>query len=49
MKLTLCTKPYGYLGTELAARLAEKGIVCEFADPDFVVLMPTSMPITILI
>ena len=41
MKLTLCTKPYGYLGTELAARLEEKGIVCEFADPDFVVLMPT--------
>ena len=41
MKLTLCTKPYGYLGVELAARLAEKGIVCEFADPDFVVLMPT--------
>ena len=41
MKLTLCTKPYGYLGTELAAYLEEKGIVCEFADPDFVVLMPT--------
>ena len=41
MKLTLCTKPYGYLGVELAACLAEKGIVCEFADPDFLVLMPT--------
>lgn len=41
MKLTLRTKPYGYLGTELAACLEEAGIVCEFADPDFVVLMLT--------
>ncbi len=41
MKLTLCTKPFGYEGTALAACLEEKGIVCEFADPDFVVLMPT--------
>lgn len=41
MKLTLRTKPYGYPGTELAACLERKGIVCEFADPDFLVLMPT--------
>ena len=41
MKLTLCAKPCGYRGTELAALLEEKGIVCEFADPDHLVLMLT--------
>jgi len=41
MKLTLCTKPYGHLGTEFAALLEGKGIICEFADPDFLVLMLT--------
>lgn len=41
MKLTLCAKPYGYLGTELAEMLQKSGIVCEFCDPDFLVLMLT--------
>lgn len=41
LKLTLRTKPYGYRGAELAARLAEGGVVCEFADPDFLVMMLT--------
>ena len=39
LKLTLAPKSYGYLGTELAELLQEKGIVCEFADPDFVTMM----------
>lgn len=40
LKLTLCPKSYGYTGTELAAALQRRGhIVCEFSDPDFVVLM----------
>ena len=41
MKLTICTKTYGYRGTELAACLEARGVVCEFADPDYLVLMPT--------
>ena len=41
LKLTLETKPYGYTGTELAALLQKDGIVCEFADADFLVLMLT--------
>ena len=41
MKLTLLTKPYGYTGTELAALLDKENIICEFADPDYLVLMPT--------
>ena len=41
MKITIAAKPYGYLGTELAWILQENGIVCEFADPDYLVLMPT--------
>ena len=40
MKLTIKAKTYGYTGTELAQLLREKGIECEFADPDFLVLMP---------
>lgn len=40
-KLTLCTKAYGYRGEELAQILRENRIECEFADPDFVVLMTT--------
>lgn len=39
MKLTLCPKRRGYTGTELAGLLAEHGIVCEFADPDYCVFM----------
>ena len=41
MKLTIRSKEYGYLGTDYAALLREGGIECEFADPDFVVLMLT--------
>ncbi len=41
MKLTIPAKAWGYTGTELAQLLREKGIECEFADPDYLVLMPT--------
>ena len=41
MKLTIDSKKYGYLGGDYAARLREAEIECEFADPDFVVLMLT--------
>lgn len=41
IKLTFSAKPYGYRGTELADVLMDSGIVCEFADPDFLVFMVT--------
>ena len=41
LKITIETKKYGYLGTDFAKILNEKGIVAEFCDPDFVVLMIT--------
>ena len=41
MKITLPAKAYGYTGTELADALRTHGMECEFADPDYVVLMPT--------
>lgn len=41
MKLTFFAKDYGYTGTELADILSENNIFCEFADPDYLVLMPT--------
>ena len=41
MKLTLAPKSYGYTGYEFAKHLEENGIVCEFCDPDYLVLMPT--------
>lgn len=41
LKLTFYTKPYGYTGGELSQSLLGCGIVCEFADPDFLVLMLT--------
>ena len=41
IKLTLCPKSYGYTGVELAQCLREQGIECEFADPDYLVLMFT--------
>lgn len=41
LKLTLSARPYGYTGTGLASLLAEKNIICEFADADFLVLMLT--------
>lgn len=39
LKLTLHTKPVGYDGRQFAYILRERGIKCEFADPDFVVMM----------
>lgn len=39
LKLTLAARSRGYTGTQLADLLAQRGLVCEFADPDYVVLM----------
>jgi arginine/lysine/ornithine decarboxylase len=39
LKITIPTKKYGYFGYDFAKIINEKGIVCEFCDPDFVVLM----------
>ena len=39
MKLTLATKPYGYTGNEMGRILADRGVMCEFCDDDFLVLM----------
>lgn len=41
LKITLRTKPRGYTGTEAAGYLSSRGIVCEFSDPDYAVLMLT--------
>lgn len=41
LKLTLSPKAYGYTGTELSEYLYKNNIVCEFADPDFIVFMLT--------
>ncbi len=41
LKVTLGTKPHGYRGEEVAAALRKAGVECEFADPDYVVLMLT--------
>lgn len=41
LKLTLAPKSYGYDGYALSAYLDSKSLICEFADPDFVVLMLT--------
>lgn len=41
IKLTIAPKSYGYTGQELAALLQQQGMVCEFADPDFTVMMLT--------
>lgn len=41
MKLTLLPKSRGYTGTELAEILQKAGIYAEFADPDYLVLMPS--------
>lgn len=42
MKLTISAKLYGYTGDALAVLLEEQNIVCEFCDPDFLVLMLSS-------
>ena len=39
MKLTLATKSYGYTGRALGELLAQSGLVCEFCDDDYLVLM----------
>ena len=41
IKLTIDAKAWGYTGTELADHLRTHNIECEFADPDFLVLMAT--------
>ena len=41
LKITISAKPYGYTGTQLAEILRQQNIICEFYDPDFVVLMLT--------
>jgi len=41
LKLTLSTKPYGYTGREFTQLMLEYNAHCEFADPDFVVMMLT--------
>ncbi len=41
LKLTLAPKSYGYTGDELAEILKKSGIVCEFYDADYVVMMFT--------
>ena len=41
LKITLEAKSYGYTGQELAEILEKDNIFCEFADPDYLVLMLT--------
>lgn len=41
LKITIAPKTYGYTGFELAKALEKEKIVCEFADPDFIVFMLT--------
>lgn len=41
LKLTIAARSWGYTGTQLAAMLAQRGLVCEFSDPDYIVLMLT--------
>ena len=41
LKITICSKNYGYKGTELAGVLKKNNIFCEYADDEFLVLMLT--------
>ena len=41
LKITIKTKSYGYYGVEFAELLKDKGLICEYSDPDFVVMMLT--------
>ena len=41
LKITIKTKSYGYYGVEFAEQLKDKGLICEYSDPDFVVMMLT--------
>ena len=38
-KMTIATKTYGYGGDAVAEYLEQSGIICEFADPDYLVMM----------
>lgn len=41
LKLTISTKPFGYLGTDFAKLLENRNIICEFCDPDYITFMLT--------
>lgn len=41
LRVTIAPKSYGYTGDGLAEELIEKGIFCEFHDPDSLVMMLT--------
>jgi arginine/lysine/ornithine decarboxylase len=41
LKLTLYPRGYGYTGVELSEYLRKHNMECEFADPDYLVLMVT--------
>ncbi len=41
LKLTLLPKSRGYTGSELGDLLRQRGLECEFSDPDHLVVMPT--------
>lgn len=41
LKLTVAPKGFGYTGYELAEILEKQNIICEFADPDYIVFMLT--------
>lgn len=39
LKITIDAKKSGYFGTEIARILEDNNIICEFSDPDYVVMM----------
>lgn len=41
LKVTINAKAYGYYGYELAEVLYDKGVVCEYCDSDYLVMMLT--------
>ncbi len=41
LKITVFAKAYGYTGDGMSALLYEKGVICEFHDPDFISFMLT--------
>lgn len=41
LKLTFNIKKYGYTGLEFAEILKKQNVICEFSDPDFLVMMFT--------
>ena len=46
LKLTLNTKSFGYTGREIAEYLEKQNVICEFSDPDFLVMMFSPYEIT---